>query len=95
MKDRRLTRLSTAELLDIRDYINSLLKERYATERRKIEEVIARIESAGGSRSGRDSVMQSDRRSGARRGRQSRSLSRATKRKQKSKHSGRKKRAAR
>jgi DNA-binding protein H-NS len=42
--------LTTSELLDIRDYVNELLKSRVVDERREIEETLARIGEAARER---------------------------------------------
>jgi len=42
--------LTTSELLDIRDYVNELLKSRAVNERREIEETLARIGKVTGDR---------------------------------------------
>jgi DNA-binding protein H-NS len=43
----RLETLTTPELLDIRDYVNELLKSRVVEERREIERTLARIAEVG------------------------------------------------
>jgi DNA-binding protein H-NS len=42
--------LTTSELLDIRDYVDELLKSRVIDERREIERTLARIGEGGGER---------------------------------------------
>src|SRR5215831_17386173 len=44
----RFELLTTSELLDIRDYVDELLKGRTANERREIEKTLARIANATG-----------------------------------------------
>src|SRR5512133_3859481 len=55
MPNLRLQKLTTTELLDIREYIDAVLKSRVAQERRDIERLIARIDQAesGRERGGR------------------------------------------
>src|SRR5262245_21185889 len=53
MQNLKLEKLSTTELLDVREYIDALLKDRVADERREIETTLARIGEAGGRRAGR------------------------------------------
>ena len=48
MANFRFELLTTAELLDIRDYVHELLKSRAANERREIEKTLVRIANATG-----------------------------------------------
>jgi DNA-binding protein H-NS len=50
MPNLRFEKLSATELLDIRDYIDSLLKKRVVDERRKLEKLIARIDQSESAR---------------------------------------------
>jgi DNA-binding protein H-NS len=50
MQNLRLENLSTTELLDVRDSIDVLLKDRVADERREIQRMLARIGEAGSDR---------------------------------------------
>jgi len=53
MQNLGLEKLSTTELLDIRDYVDGLLKDRVADERREIERTLARIGATGTEGAGR------------------------------------------
>jgi DNA-binding protein H-NS len=46
VKGLRLELLTTSELLDVRDYVDTLLKQRVGNERREIEKTLARISEA-------------------------------------------------
>jgi DNA-binding protein H-NS len=52
MANFRFELLTTAELLDIRDYVHELLKSRAANERREIEKTLVRIADATGESAG-------------------------------------------
>jgi DNA-binding protein H-NS len=53
MQNLKLERLTTNELLDIRDYVDALLKDRAVGERREIERTLARISAGDGAGSER------------------------------------------
>jgi DNA-binding protein H-NS len=56
MQNLKLESLSTTELLDVRDYVDVLLKDRVASERRDIERMLARIDGGTGDRPRRSRV---------------------------------------
>jgi hypothetical protein len=95
MKLLKLEKLSTGELLDIRDCIDSLLKSRTSDERRNIQRLLGRIAQTGGVISTTGFASRNSHGTRARRGAKPRRLKARLKHRQMPKKMAAKKRAAR